>query len=362
MKKVGIITFHNAHNYGAVLQAYALQETVRTLGYEPYIINYKNKKVLRPYKLIQYSKKNPVKCVKKLYSSFKNYSINKIKYDKFEYFISEKLNLTKRYNSVKNLKNNFPKLDCYITGSDQVWNTGIVGELSDAYTLNFGDDKINRISYAASVGNSSIEEKYKQDYKNKLNKINYISVREESAKENLKEILNKNIEVVLDPTLLLSMEEWNKRIENKEKINEKYIFAYMVQENEEYKKIVDYLAKETGLKVIHFNEEHTAEPFDFINLIKNAEYVVATSFHATVFSIIFNKKFFIVPHEKTGLRVINLLEKLGIENRVYYKLQDFENIDYNFETDYEKVKGKLEIEKEKSIKFLKGAIEDKKDE
>lgn len=372
MKKVGIITFHNAHNYGAILQAYALQETVKRLGNEACIINYKNKKILRPYKLIQYSKKNPVKCIKMLYNSFKNYKINKVRYDKFENFINEKLNLTMSYNSIKQLKENFPKLDCYITGSDQVWNTGIVGGLSNAYTLNFGEDSINRISYAASIGNSKIEDKYKVDYKSKLNKLNYVSVREENAKIELEQILDKNINVVLDPTLLLTREEWEKRTDNKEKINEKYILAYMVQENEEYKKIVKYLSKKTGLKVVHFDKEkiyenelkreYTADPFDFISLIKNAQYVVTTSFHATVFSIIFNKKFFIVPHKKTGLRVTNLLQKLEIKNRVYYTLQDFENIDYNLKTDYEKVKEKLEIEKEKSIKFLKEAIEDKKDE
>ena len=174
---------------------------------------------------------------------------------------------------------------------------------------------------------------------------------------------------MLDPTLLLSTDEWKSKLTNIDKQTSKYILAYMVQANDEYKKIVNYLSKKTGLKVIHFDNEkiydnelksaYTAEPFEFIDLIKNAEYVVATSFHATVFSIIFSKKFFVVPHLKTGSRITNLLEKLGIEGRIYHKLEEFENVDYDFETNYIQVKEKLKEEKEKSIKFLKEAIENK---
>lgn len=369
MKKVGIITFHNAHNYGAVLQAYALQEKIKELGYEPCIINYRNRKILKPYKLIKYSKKNPIKCIKMIYDSLKNYKINKVRYDKFNTFINTNFNMTNAYKTLNKLKKDYPQLDCYITGSDQVWNPGIVGNLSDAYTLNFGNDKINRISYAASIGKSTIEDKYKDDYKSKLSKINYISVREEDAKIELEKILHKDIKVVLDPTLLLSTDEWKSKLTNIDKQTSKYILAYMVQANDEYKKIVNYLSKKTGLKVIHFDKKkiydnelksaYTAEPFEFIDLIKNAEYVVATSFHATVFSIIFSKKFFVVPHLKTGSRITNLLEKLGIEGRIYHKLEEFENVDYDFETNYIQVKEKLKEEKEKSIKFLKEAIENK---
>lgn len=368
MKKVGIITFHNAHNYGAVLQAYALQEKVKELGYETFIVNYKNQQITKQYKLIKYSK-NPINCIKMLYDSLKNYSTNKKRFNKFDKFINTKLNLTKPYENISDLKESFPKLDCYITGSDQVWNLGIVGELSDAYTLNFGDDQINRVSYAASIGKSNIDEKYKQDYKKKLQNINHISVREEDAKNELQKIIDKKIEVVLDPTLLLSESEWDNKLNDEDRIKEKYILAYVVQPNDEYIKIVNYLSKKTGLKVIHFGKEkifdnelnnvYTAEPFEFINLIKNAEYVVATSFHATVFSIIFNKKFFVIPHLKTGSRITNLLDKLEIKNRIYHNLDEFEKVDYAFETDYKIVKKKLEEEKEKSIKFLKEALEDK---
>lgn len=366
MKKIGIITFHSAHNYGAMLQAYALQSKLRQEDVK--IIDYRNKNIDKVYRLIKVSK-NPIKAIKLLYKSLKNYKSNKKRYDSFNSFMLDNYKLTERYNSLKELKNRYPKCDVYITGSDQVWNPDIVGELSDAYTLNFGDENIKRTSYAASIGNSKIEEKYKNDYRDKLNKIDCISVREETARENLKKIIDKNIDVVLDPTLLLTKEEWDENL-NKCKnnnISEKYILAYVVEPDEEYNKIVNYLSEKTGLKVVHFEIEnrklnnvlesaYTQGPFEFVNLIKNAEYVVATSFHATVFSVIYNRKFVVVPHRKTASRVINLLEKLDIQDRIFYNLEELKNKDYDSKIDWNKVEKNLNKEREHSIKWLENAI------
>lgn len=369
-KKVGIITFHKAHNYGAFLQVYALQKQVVKLKNECFVINYYDKNIMKSYKLFKFSK-NPVKCMKLLFKSLKNYKKNKKRYDKFNYCINEKLNLTKVYKNFTSLVNDYPKLDSYITGSDQVWNSTITKGLQDSYTLNFGDSQIKRISYAASVGDVSQISKNSEEFNEKISGIDYISVREEDAKEELAKIINKPIEVVLDPTLLLTKEEWNEKIEEIENIKEKYILAYVVEPDEEYIKIVNDLSERTGLKVIHFGiknpgyknvlkSAYTEGPLEFVNYIKNAEYVVATSFHATVFSIWYNKKFFIIPHKKTGSRVTNLLEKLEIENRTFSSLEEFKNIDYNFETDWEKVNKNLEIEREKSLKWLENAINSEK--
>ena len=172
----------------------------------------------------------------------------------------------------------------------------------------------------------------------------------------------------MDPTLLISREEWEDDIEKIEKNGCKYIVAYVVEPDVEYIKIVNDLSEKTGLKVIHFGlknpgyknvlkSAYTEGPLEFVNYIKNAEYVVATSFHATVFSILFNKKFFIVPHRKTGARVTNLLDKLGIEGRTFSNYEEFKNIDYDFETDWNKVESKLEMERKKSLDWLINAIE-----
>lgn len=372
MKKIGIITFHHAHNYGAVLQAYALQCEIEKLGYDVNIIDYRNKNIEKSYKLIKLSK-NPIKCVKTIFESLKYYKKNKKRYEIFEKFINKELKLTKKFKNIKKLKKNYVDMDCYITGSDQVWNWKIVGELSDAYTLNFGNKKANRISYAASIGNSKIEDKYKKQFEQKITNINYISVREEDAKKELEKIINKSIEVVLDPTLLLTKSDWDKETQSMKASNEKYILAYVVQNNDEYVKIVNEISNRTGLKVIHFGcknpgyknvlkSAYTEGPMEFINYIKNAEYVVATSFHAAVFSIIFHKKFFIIPHKKTGGRITNLLDKLGIKDRTFNTLEDFENINYNFETNWEGVDQKLEEERKKSLNWLESAINMGKDD
>ena len=357
MKKIRILTFHYAHNYGAMLQAYALQRNLIKSNNEVKFIDYRKKNIENAYKIFKPLRKNIVKWFKESYDTIKFYNMKKARYNAFKNFSDCKLYLTKKIENA----------DIYLTGSDQVWNPDIVGELSDIYTLNFGDAKIKRISYAASIGNSRIEEKYKEEYKKKISKIDYISVREEDGKKALEEIIDKPIEVVLDPTLLLTQEEWDKEIQECTNEKEKYILAYVVEENEEYRKIVNYLSEKTGLKIIHFEKRnkyknilrsaYTDGPLEFVNLIKNAEYVIATSFHATVFSIIFHKKFFIVPHKKTGSRVTNLLEKLGIKNRTAYTLEDFEKIDYNFETDWNPVEEKLEQERKKSITWLDKAIE-----
>ena len=371
MRKVGIITFHCAHNYGALLQVYALQEMIKNLGYKSRIIDYRNKNILNAYKLIKYSKK-PIKCIKLLYDSFKYYSYNKKRYDKFEYSINKNLKLSDTYKSINELKNNPPQFDCYITGSDQVWNPDITKGLSDAYTLNFGSDKINRVSYAASIGKSSLGQ---EDYKTKLSKLNYISVREKTAKDLLEPVLNRKIEVVLDPTLLISGKEWEKEFDLSNNVNEKYILTYYVEENEEYVKIVNELSRKTNLKVINFEKRdrhnyvnfmksaYTEGPEEFVRLIKNAEYVVTTSFHATVFSILFHKRFFVVPHKTTGSRVTDLIDKLHIKNRIYYTIDEFKAYtNYKEEVDYTESDKILLEEREKSINFLEEAIDGKKED
>ena len=183
----------------------------------------------------------------------------------------------------------------------------------------------------------------------------------------MQKIVNKDIEVVLDPTLLMSREEWNSEIISINKCNQRYIVAYVVEPDTEYIKIVNELSRKTNLPVVYFEaknpgytnvlkSEYTAGPLKFVNYIKNAEYVVTTSFHATVFSIIFNKKFFIIPHKKTGARVTTLLKKLGIDGRIFSNYDEFKKIDYDFETDWSIIEKNLKNERDVSRKWLENAI------
>lgn len=368
-KKIGIITFHNAHNYGAMLQAYSLLKKIKELKeYDVEILNYYNKRIYSSYKIIRPFRKNPIKFFKQFMSDVLNLRKNTKRYKAFDTFIKNNCKLSKLYYSDSDVFSINNEYDILITGSDQVWNPRIVGELSDIYTLKFGGDSVKRISYAASIGNKDVIIENSDLFAEKLSRLDYISVREDDAKAELEKILTKSVETVLDPTLLISKDEWENRIEEFNKLENKYIVAYVVEPDEEYIKIVNDLSLKTGLPVLHFGKRnpgynnviktaYTEGPLEFVNYIKNADYIVATSFHATVFSIIFNKKFFIVPHRKTGARVTNLLELLGIDGRVFYNYDEFREIDYNFETNWNVVNKKLEVEREKSIKWLKNAIE-----
>lgn len=366
MKKIGIITFHSAHNYGAMLQVYALQKILNNNGVVK-VINYKNPIIDYQYRIIKLDKSN----LKSFVCSIKNnilYLRKNIKrYKSFNNFMNDKIELTSVYTTEDDLKKNPPQFDIYVTGSDQVWNSQITQGLKDSYTLLFGDNSVKRISYAASIGNELIESNEAAEYKEKISNIDRISVREETAKKVLKKIINKPIEVVLDPTLLLKKEEWENETKSMKSLKGKYILAYVVAKDEEYYKILNELSSRTRLKIVHFSKNnigynnvlksaYTEGPLEFVNLIKNAEYVVCTSFHATVFSIIFNKKFFVVPHRKTGARVTNLLDKLNISNRAVNSLEEFNKMDYNSEINYKEVNSILENERQKSIDWLNNSI------
>ena len=367
MKKIRITTFHRAHNYGAILQAYALQKFLEENNEaDVKFINYENEKIEKQYRVFKFFGRNPIKLAKQLVENILYFRKNLIRYNEFNKFSNNKLKVTKRvYKKADEIEEN---ANVYITGSDQVWNPKIVGELSDVYTLNFAKEGTKKISYAASVGDANEIKKNEKIFKEKLSGFNEISVREEDAKTELEKIIDKQIEVVLDPTMLITKEEWQAEIKNEKKIEQKYILAYVVQEDKEFVKIVNYLSEKTGLKVIHFSNKnlginnvlksaYTDGPLKFLKYIKDAEYIVGTSFHATVFSIIFNKKFFVVPHRKTGARVINLIKKIGIEQkRDFSTLEEFKNIDFNLEENWKKINEKILEEREKSIKWLKNAI------
>lgn len=367
MEKIGIITFHRAVNYGAVLQTYATQEFLRKNNYNVEIIDYRDRILEAPYRFLQLPKGGIKTKIKKILDDVIFFKKNNRKNKNFQKFVKENLNLSKTYNNIYKLKQNYPKDKIYITGSDQVWNTSIVGCLSDAYTLNFGNEEIKRISYAASIGLSEIDIKYQNEYKEKLKEIDYISVREESAKLILNKLIKrKDIQVVLDPTLLLNKEFWNSKLDRLDKEKEKYILVYSVAGNNEYINIANYLSKETGLKIIHFEKMNRFDnelknvysegPFEFLNLIRGAEYIITNSFHAVVFSIIFSKKFYCVPYKKTSSRIINLLEKLEISQRIVYTLDEFKNKQYDEKIDYDEVNKKLETERKKSTDWLIDAI------
>lgn len=363
MKKTLTVTFHSAINYGAILQTIALQKTLENnsikneiIDYTPSCFNFYNPFSFKNLSFTEIMKKN-IKNILYWYRIFP-------KYFKFKKFIKNNIKTTKHIKDIDGIKNLIECNDILITGSDQVWSTNVTKELSDVYTLNFNNINNKRISYAASIGSSNIPKKFEKDYLTKISKIDHISVREVSAKKELKRIgILQDIDVVLDPTFLLKKDEWLNLISKERLVKQKYILAYTMEDNNEYIKIVNELSKKTGLKVIYldyrnigFNNVlknfYTANPYEFLNLIYFAEYIVTTSFHGTVFSVIFEKKFWCCPHSVTGGRVTNILNKLSLCDRIVSNYDSFTKTDYNKEINYLNTKKVLDREIEKSTSWI----------
>ncbi len=371
---IGIVSIHSAHNYGSVLQAYALQEVLKKYSSKVDMINYRPHYLNCQYNLFSI----------RVYKRYKGF-FNKIlhfgwriimlprrieKYYKFEHFILNNMNLTKKYKSYEQLCNENFNYDLVVVGSDQVWNTDITEGFDKTYYLGFLNNNIKKASYAASIGKSSLDKQYESLYKKYINQLDCISLRERSNVKTLKFITEKNIHVSLDPTLLLEKKKWIE-ISNKSNLkidNEKYIFVYILQENIEFVKIVNELSKKLNLKVYsiskkkRFNNEKifpNAGPEDFLKLCNNSEFVVTNSFHGTVFSLIFEKRNCIIPHLHTGSRMIDLMNLVGLKNRIVenYKNLDVKNILKNI--NYNTVNQKLNTYRIESLKYIEGVIDEK---
>ena len=370
MKKIEITTFNRAFNYGALLQLYALSKYLSKKD-DTYVeaLDYRCEKIENNYLPLNLKVNGIKNKIKNIIKFILLHKILNKKYNSFSKFIKNNIKFSASIYSKDEIRDKCKDVNVFITGSDQVWNKNMVGELSDIYTLNFDYPKAKKISYAASVGDNSLIAKNKDEYISKISQIDYISVREEDTRNELVKVIDNNINVVLDPTLLLKKDEWEKVISHLNKEKEKYIFAYVVTPDDEYIRIVKDLSEKTDLPVVFcgiknpgfkktLKTMYTEGPLEFVNYIKNAEYIVTTSFHATVFSIIFNKKFFIIPHSKTGARVTNLLDKLGIKGRSFKTYEEYKNTNYNIETNWTEVNKKLNEEREKSMKWLNNALED----
>lgn len=371
--KIGIITFHNSNNYGALLQAIALQTKLRYLGHEVKIINYicENKRDI--YKVINISKSKSItqNFRQVIDSPFK--LIKKIKADKF---IEEKLNLTEdiftKSDQIKKANLNY---DMYICGSDQIWNYENT-KFDKTYFLDFVENNKKKMSYAASFGLNEIEDIYKNDYKKLLNEIEYMSVREETGRDIIKSIIDKECEVVLDPTLILSKNEWNKILQDNtingyKKKFEKYILVYTLHCTKEIVEIAEQLSEKTKLKIVNINANGTKDiirglrnniipsPLEFVKLINDAEYIITDSFHGTVFSLNLNKEFFVYlkPGLKNHSRIENILGKCGLENRIYRGVKPIENLK---NINFNKINSILDNERKSSIKFIEKSLNGEK--
>lgn len=320
--RIGILTYHRAHNYGAVLQCYALQTYLRTLGHDVFVVDYKpsyfNYGLFVWYKWIS---ANPVKLFHKIRHQLKTFRLQYDRYVGFNHFIENVIS-PRRFN----LQNANSGVECFVFGSDQIWRKN--GVLFDS--VFFGNFKAAKnaklISYAASMGLDTLTENEGKQISEWLSHFDSLMVRETSLQSLLSPLTKKNIDVVVDPTLLLSSKEWDK-IAQYPPISKQYVLVYQVIENRATLQIaqeaamrinaeVIVLASKVDSKETNHRTIYDATPQEFIGWIANAAMVVTTSFHGTAFSIIYRKPFVSVKqHRPSDLRLSSVLETFGLQNR-----------------------------------------------
>lgn len=359
--KIGIINFHSAHNYGAMLQAYALQKTLQKEGNEVLIIDFQPDSIMNGYKLWSFYK---LKHPKWLFKTIINYRTMKTKYNLFESFKKNYMSLTPgTYKEIKENDLESLNFDAVICGSDQVWNMDLNGNHTE-YLLSFIQNKdTKKISYAASIGTNTINSKHLPIMKKYLNQFDCISVRERNAVDILNKEFNLKSQHVLDPVFLLSKEEWAD-IAKPTDVQGDYVLLYGLEENELFEKTFKFIKENTNLKIINVSPMKKQSPYidetlynvgprEFLGLLIKANLVFTNSFHGTCFSIIFGKKFFAIGHSELNSRLESILAVTQLEHHMINKeLSSLEELDEILTFDVEKVNNILTSEIENSKNYL----------
>jgi len=372
MKKIGIITLNGYVNYGNRLQNYALQEALKTYGYDVqtiWVVIKRNspKDFTLKEKIINVTKrksKENFNNIKEKVSGilYKN-NLDIKREEIFRSFSNRYINET----SYKISENNIPddlgsKFDYFITGSDQVWNP-YFRKGDPTYFLTFAP-KEKRIAYAPSFGTDEIPQKYVEKYKKWISEMYKLSVREEAGAKIIKDLTGRDAPVLIDPTLMLTKEEWLAISEvptNKPK--EEYLLTYFLGTiSNERKKLIKKIAKDHGLKIVNLAQANDKVPYlsgpsEFIDYIHSAKIFLTDSFHGAVFSILLNTPFIVFNRHgnmpSMNSRIKTLLTTFQLESRFAENIDMYDDI---FDVDYTHVSSILEKERELALDYLKDAL------
>lgn len=383
MKDVAILTkYYRNYNYGGMLQGYALYSAVKSLGYNVDIISYdvrNNANSVYP-SIIQQTKQYGLgaaiqKVAEKVIAKGKFFIKDIIEertelFDKFEADIDADTDLYSD-DSINNLKREYR---VFVSGSDQIWNPNAVRNL---YLQTFVSEPYRKISYAASIGRDSFSDYEANIMIPAINRFGTIGVREKTAKELLSKYISQSVTTVLDPTFLLSIEEWEK-VSAKRLVDEKYALIYFFSDSLEVRKKAQEFCKERGLKLVvipYAKQEYNLSdskgpgtrmndvgPREFVSLIKNAEFVFTDSFHGAVFSLIHQIPFAVFERNKSGhvsmnSRLYDLLELFQEKDRLV-NIDDFNRVTALSSIDSEKIKKIISSWRDFSLKFLSDSIDD----
>lgn len=370
--KVGIVTLGNSTNYGGVLQATALFRTLKQLGYEPTLITcqkmdpaWKTAAQYVKYRVKLYgaeglyTKLRIVGGIGKNLLSNIHYGTRKAKIKSFQTFIRNNLKTTEYIPTAEIAKDKCSDYDLYVVGSDQVWNFAFnFGEFDERYLLSFAPEKAKKYSYAASTGGIKTKE-YIQELYDGIKDFTAITVREESLEQQLREA-GAEVKTVLDPTFLLDKETWLE-FEKKPEWNlpSKYILVYYLEKSSKDDPVIKEVAEKTGLPVIDIGTDYgkssydrmvadTVGPAEFLYLASHASFVITNSFHMTVFSLLFEKRFLVLTRVGQESRVEDLLQKLDMRSHLIGGPDEWKII----MEDYQSPLNRLKEQKAESIEFL----------
>ena len=332
--KIGVITFHNYDNYGAILQSYALQKKLRELGTEPEIIDYDCAYISNPFRLVNLREKG-------LFNYFYGvighicYLPRRRRCNLFRRHIRYGPSVTR-----ENIREKTAGYDALLAGSDQVWDYKLTN-FDRTYFLDFAKEGIRKLSYAASIGEHLPPEKYRSDYASLLGDFDRILVREEYGADVVEELTGVRPETAVDPTLLLTAEEWS-RLCRPPRTKKPYILVYQLGINPSLVAFVRRLQKKTGyavkyipfplVGVLRCSCKVAVGPSEWIGLFRGASCVVSDSFHGIVFAMLFQRDFYAMTDgHHSNRRVAELLQETGLTHRTIGQVKDenlMDPIDY----------------------------------
>ena len=357
--RIGVLTYHYALNCGAFLQALAMQEYLRSEGHQVEFINYENDNVNLAYRLFRfrvYDKRRPFKSLNR----FLNECVRSFMYPKFRKSVRNHLCIGDIIQTRANY--DLTSYDRIIIGSDQLWNKNITRGFDYFYCAQFKKHNNQKvIGYAISMNKPQLSTDETIELQQVLSNFDCLSVRESTTVDLLKPLTTKPVDLVLDPTFLLSREEWSNYVSQVPE--QHYICCYPVLNQEAVKKRAREIARSLNKKLVILEPVGDAvflsgnkkidTPLDFLSYIANADMVLTSSFHGTAFSINMQKDFYVLGDDKGNVRMKSFLEELGIPERI---ISLNENIDINNHIDYNVVDKRLLAKINKSKQFLRNSL------
>ena len=386
MKPIGLVTCYFHHNYGSMLQAYATEMIMQQMGLSFQTIackapiNYmKENKLLYIIKKLLIADwkmrlgKMKIERAKKDYPEFaRNWDIRNKAFDQFaETFFHVSSYCKNREELIKMAEN----YSAFLVGSDQLWRTDSVEH--GYYTLEWVPDHIRKIAYSTSIGVKEVPWFQVEKNKRFMNRFDHIALREQSACDLVYKLTGRKVPVVLDPTLLFTGDQWLGIQQQEPLTNGKYIFCYLLGDNPLQREFIKRVKEKTGYKIVALqqlddyipSDEGFADeapyvgPREFLNYIRNAEYVFTDSFHCSVFSILYKKNFFTFSRfaegakQSTNTRIDNLLHITGLEDRRMTKDKTVDGV-INYKGPFDGVDDKLNAYRKSSMEYLHNALKD----